>query len=313
MFIVGSHAMRAYGLTKRKPADLDVICTMEEMERFCSTYGIIPRHLHGPSWILDGTPFKHVEFLLSDGPEGSQAAKLYTEYMDKLALAQKEGTRTDTVVTNLNGVVMFYAPPEVQYSMKRSHRFLPKQWEKNIRDYHVLKNYVDGIDVLAYITVVKQAETKVLKTPSLNKSKADFFDDHVSNHTFEHDQIHEVMAHRDRPMFEFIKIDADKVACSKEKFNALRFEDRMRCVLEEAYSIALERAVIPMLYEGAKFADSEKALQWSLMRISTTLCSGWFRDFAVENYPTIWDFRNKHYVNKFLTAVDEKRIVPIVR
>ena len=304
MFIIGSHALRAQISTAfRKPADLDVICTLAEMEDFCSKNELFPIHLHGSHYIVHDAPvYKHIEFLVSDF---SPAATAYTAYMDEYEAAHRAGA--DAGITTVYGQTMFFAPLELLFSLKKSHRFLPRQWEKNIRDYHLLKSLV-GEDKMPALTKMKSDETKKIKTPSLDKTKADFFDDHVSNHTFEHDQIHEIMAHREKPMFEYIKVDADKVTCSKEKFFALEYTDRMKCVLEEAYVIALERGIIPMLYEGKKLATSDSALQWSLMRICTTLCSGWFREFAVEHYPSIWNYRDRSYVQKFLKAVDDGRI-----
>jgi hypothetical protein len=213
---------------------------------------------------------------------------------------------------NVYGFDRFVAPVEILYSLKRSHRFLARHWEKHIRDYHLLKSWVGGVDSIPEITKVKQAETKhTHKEPSLQKTKDEFFKDDVSNHTFEHDQIHEIMAHRKRPMFEYIKTDKTNVACSKEKWAALPEIDKRRCVLEEAYVIALERGVIPMLYEGKKVATNESCLQWALMRIGTTLTSGWFRDYAVENYPAIWNMRDKKYGQRFLKAVEAGKIKPI--
>jgi hypothetical protein len=170
---------------------------------------------------------------------------------------------------------------------------------------------LQGRDILARITDARTKETierERLRTPSLNKTAKDFFDDNVSNRTFIHDQIHEVMAFGDRPMFEKIQKEPGKVACSKEKFNALHYIERIRCVQEEAYVIALERAMIPMLFEGAPIANAQKAYQWAVMRIATTLCSGWFREFAVEHYDDIMLLYNENYVDKFLTAVENGKI-----
>lgn len=150
-------------------------------------------------------------------------------------------------------------------------------------------------DKYADITLKRQKEHAAHKPPSLEKSKQEFFNDDVSNHVFEHDQIHEVMAHRARPVFEYIASATDIVKSDKAKFFALSTTEQMQCALEEAYVIALERAIVPMLFEGKKLADSESALQWALMRICTTLTSGWFREFAVENYPAIWNLADKGY------------------
>jgi hypothetical protein len=209
------------------------------------------------------------------------------------------------------GMQIEVAPLEMLYSLKKSHRHSPRMFEKHVKDYNALRVIFNGKDAFSKITATRYAEVAArekLRTPSLNKSTVDFFDDKVSNRTFIHDQIHEVMAHGDRPMFEKIKIDPDKVACSKEKFYALHYRERAACVQEEAYVIALERAMIPMLFEGEKIANPLAAYKWAVMRICTTLCSGWFREWAVENYDNIILLYNKDYVEKFLKAVESGRI-----
>lgn len=203
------------------------------------------------------------------------------------------------------------APLEMLYSLKRSHRHSPRMFEKHVADYNLLRQIFEGKDTLPKVTAMRYQEVvarEKLRTPSLDKSAKDFFDDKVSNRTFIHDQIHEVMAFGDRPMFEKIKIDPDKVACSKEKFFAMNIVSRIRCVQEEAYVIALERAMIPMLFEGEKIANKKEAYKWAVMRICTTLCSGWFREFALENYDDIISMYDSMYVEKFLKAVESGRI-----
>jgi hypothetical protein len=266
-----------------------MICTVAEMQSVCRQHEAAVRPISNAHWVTT-EPVKflgHVEFEIT---ECSPSGKAYVDYVRSI------GHQPTT------------APIEVLYSLKRSHRFEPRQWEKHIRDYHFIKPFVDNGDKLFEITEMRMKEYKQHHTPNLNKSVNEFFNDDVSNHTFVHDDIHLIMAHRERPMYEYMRVDPTKVKCSREKFIELTYEDRVKSVLEEGYVIALERGIIPMLYEGKKLADSESALQWAIMRICTTLTGGWFRDFAVENYPTIWAVRNKDYVIKFLEAVDNGKI-----
>jgi hypothetical protein len=109
-------------------------------------------------------------------------------------------------------------------------------------------------------------------------------------------------------MFEKIKIDPNKVACSKEKFFSLTPEQQDHCVQEEAYVIALERGIIPMLFTEGPMVTPIGAYKWALMRICTTLCSGWFREYALENYENLMLRYNWAYTHKFLDAVESGRI-----
>jgi hypothetical protein len=169
-----------------------------------------------------------------------------------------------------------------------------------------------GDDMIPEITAIRQKETEDRigkpKTPSLDKSVEDFFNDRVSNKLFIHDEIHAVMAYREKPMFEYYKKDGAKVACSVSKFLALPRTARVQGVLEEAYVIALERMILPMIFMGDKPYTAEDAFDWALMRICTNLCSGWFREFANSNYRLIWLSRNEYYVEDFLKAFQEGKI-----
>lgn len=293
MLIIGSRALQFYaqerGVPFRSPGDTDVICTEEEMDEHCERLGVTPTRLAGDHWTVETAPGRHMEFGLShDGG-------LIRSGFDYLERAK-----------NLPRQIQI-APLEILFSLKKSHIFIPRQWNKHIQDYHLMKSW--GVkDVMPELTLIRRKEREAYKTPSLNKTADEFFDDNVSNKTFVHDDIHAVMAYLDKPMYERIKIDSNLVKCSRDKFEALGLRDRVRCVLEEAYVIALERAIIPMMFEGKKFATEDSAFNWALMRICTTLTSGWFREFAVENWPLIVKSRDGAYVKRFLHAVDIGKI-----
>ena len=93
--------------------------------------------------------------------------------------------------------------------------------------------------------------------------------------------------------------------CDKRLWTIFPYEDKCKCVLEEAYVIALERKILPMIFGAGKGYTSDEAFDWALMRICTTLCSGWFREFATKNYFIIKKLYNKDYVEKFLTAYEK--------
>ncbi|SRR6266851_3061230 len=304
MLVVGSQALRI-GLEKaglglnRVPIDLDVFARESEVYNAINFMGLIIEKTKLDKLLCKAPNGKHVEIELA---LPGTSTELYLDWAEKIA-------RLDQ--TEFYGLKMDVAPLQVLYSLKRAHRHLPRMFHKHVKDYNLLRELIGERDGFARVTAMRYKETverERLKTPSLNKSAVEFFDDKVSNRTFIHDQIHEVMAHEERPMFEKIKIDPNKVACSKEKFFALTETQQRRCVQEEAYVIALERAMIPMLFEGEALANPYEAYKWAVMRICTTLCSGWFREFAVKNYDRIMFWYDKDYVEKFLKAVEEGRI-----
>jgi hypothetical protein len=316
MLIIGSQALHYWDKTTRQPKDWDLIGTRQELEILSVNLGTIPEKTGPNKWLLKGPPNwsgrrKELIPIEFESVEDSASAKRYHYSTTELSASLN-------VTHSIPGFpyTAFYARPAVLFSIKASHINYPRGWFKHIQDYHAIKAILpQKYDIWAEVTKMRRAETEMrlgkLKTPSLNKSKDDFFQDNVSNKVFIHDDIHSVMAHREKPMYEYIKADASKVACSKEKFLALEPYEQIQCVLEEAYVIALERAIIPMLYSGARLAEPKKAFDWAIMRICTTLCSGWFRTFAVENWPAIQIAYDPNYVNKFLQAVENKQVIRI--
>lgn len=308
MIIIGSFALQhglgkvGLKLLKRKGvSDYDFIATRTEATDFIEAAGCTVIQT-GLNRVLAKAPDgKMLEF--DTHSDIACSNNLYRMYLQTFRTA-------DTV--ELYGIKVEIAPLEVMYSIKRAHRHSPKKFAKHVGDYNQLHQHFKGVDILDKITKVRYKETverEKLRTPSLKKASGEFFDDNVSNKTFVHDEIHEVMAHGPRPMFEqILKEPGVSVACSREKFEALGFVDRVRCVQEEAYVIALERAVIPMLFEDGPIANPRDAYRWAVMRICTTLCSGWFREFALENYDDLIYFMDDGYVNKFLNAVENGKI-----
>ncbi len=312
MLVIGSQALR-YQLSKigkalpprKGRADLDILATRSEAADLVARAGLELVSTSGGSkskslyQAPDGTM---VEF---DIIQLGTSNHYYDMYM-------AQSRTLDTVP--FFGVELPMAPLEVLYSIKRAHRHSPRNFHKHVQDYNLLRSIL-RVDTLDKFTSMRYRETvarEKLKTPSLAKKSDEFFDDSVSNKTFIHDQIHEVMAFGPRPMFEQILIDpGNSVACSREKFENLGYVNQIRCVQEEAYVIALERAVIPMLFVGGPLARPFDAYRWAIMRICTTLTSGWFREFAVENYDDLIYFYDPGYVNKFLNAVEDGRIVRI--
>jgi hypothetical protein len=99
-----------------------------------------------------------------------------------------------------------------------------------------------------------------------------------------------------------MQVDESSAWCERDMWEKFTFEKKAKCVLEEAYVIALERKIIPMLNGCGQIISSKKAFDWAIMRICTTLCSGWFRQFATDNYIEIVKYYNPDYVKKFLKS-----------
>lgn len=141
-----------------------------------------------------------------------------------------------------------------------------------------------------------------MKFPSLkNNTKDKFFTEKVT-YFYDHDDLHEIMAHYDEPLYKCQQPNGEQVYVWKDLFNEMSHEDKCKQALEEAYVIALERCLIPVSYgklDVAAFGSIE-ALKWALTRIATNLTSGWFRTFVTDHFKEIYEMRNPDYYNVFL-------------
>lgn len=176
------------------------------------------------------------------------------------------------------------APLNVLAAIKRSHLWRDYQWDKHITHYNkYLRQHLDDSvqDFLKERTKLTK-EAYPQGNPSLNQSNEDFFDDAVAK-VYDHDFIHELAAYYDQPLYTRLKRDDSKAWCEKDLWEALSLEDKQKCVAEECYVIATERFLVRnnwnYSYKGAYLT--------ALKKVCTTLTSGWFRDFAIDNHPEI--------------------------
>jgi hypothetical protein len=193
--------------------------------------------------------------------------------------------------------------------LKRSHLHRPLGFEKNIRDYHEIKSLATqrckwaSWTTETYDRLLKKLtkQTKDLygdRVPSLRKSKTEFFDDYVTK-VFDHDEIHLATCYGSRPIFERLKPQGDEsVWCSKSLWDGLSHQDKIMCVREEAFVISLERFIIPNLVLDKPHRSARMSFGLAVTKICTTLCSGWFRDFAIENWPQVME-HDLDFLGKF--------------
>lgn len=288
MFLVGSEAAREIFPDFRKSisGDLDIFITKSLLESITKNGTIIN--------VIFDKPF-HVK---ANRPDGQ-----------KIELEIIEDDFEEKCNYQVYG-------PEILMALKRSHLYWPHNWFKHIEDYHFFKSkgVVLNEEWQAWLKErIKLTEERLGKpmTPNLNVSKEEFFGRSSKrvDYFFDHDDIHKIMAHQDKPIYSYMLKDNAPIYCDKNKFEALPYEWQLQAVMEEAYVIAIERKILPMLWSGAPFTTALDAYKWAIMRICTNLTSGWFREFAIENYPEFIKRYDNNYVLKFLTAYENKQII----
>jgi hypothetical protein len=204
------------------------------------------------------------------------------------------------------------APVQVLEAIKCSHIHWPTYFPKHIGDIHTLRSvmplsssqvniglYADKNKPLTAPERTPQLEEFILTrtleaeafrgTPgahiNLNVSNKDFLerdDDLFVTRHIPHDDVHALVKYGDTPIYDQLKTDKSKAMVSKTLFAGAPYDLQIKCVKEEAMVIALERFLLPGLS-----SDPLMAYKFALVRICTTLTKGWFREFAIDNYPRL--------------------------
>lgn len=146
-------------------------------------------------------------------------------------------------------------------------------------------------------------DERLLHFPKLDKSKEQFFNDHVTYYV-DHDWIHELVAIDDKPAY--TKCLTGEVMFSNKLFNKLDYDSKVKMVLEESFVLALERCLVPM-FHGETYLPAvtpSDAFQYAFVRVATNITSGDFRDFAADNFSDIWNIYQEKHVNYF-KVIDE--------
>jgi hypothetical protein len=302
--LIGSRALTYWYPKYRKPIDFDIVATEEELR-----WLIAHNNVTKDESVLSG--FKHlmtvngkpVEVeIVKPGASNSLLSEL--TYGPKINLSLLDGPHFAAKI----------ADPAVLMAIKKSHLDFPIRWWKHIRDYHFLKSRELTLDErhLAFMNQrrdevrTRWAEKHGNVAPNLNMSNEEFFgkSQHLIGRTYEHDDLHFSTCFYERPLYERLKDDQTKALCVKRLFDALAFDDRVKAVQEEAFAIALERKAIPNMNSGKDPMEGD-AFRWAVMRICTTLTSGWFREFAQDNLPHVMK-HNVDFVGKFVSYLDKK-------
>lgn len=94
-------------------------------------------------------------------------------------------------------------------------------------------------------------------------------------------------------------VDGQQVMTSKEKFMSLPEHIKLLGVYEETCVLALERSQIPNEFN----LDPKKSFMMALEKVCTSITSGWFREYAYNNYKKVIalyeHFGHNNYIELF--------------
>lgn len=206
----------------------------------------------------------------------------------------------------------------ILYILKKGHIHIAgrkqEEWEKHRLDLEILENSISkkyqndfALDIKTLIfSAKKDTDLRVnQKTPKLNGvSNKEFFDDNVKKYV-DHDYIHKVVAYDTGiPAYTKMQKDNGTVTCYKELWHKnMCYTEKLQAVAEECSVIAIERHMLPQYIENTAGKPLFLAYKWALWRVCTNLCSGFFREFAIDNYYTVLNMYNETKLNDNIEAV----------
>jgi hypothetical protein len=306
MLLIGSKALVYHFpfLEKtRKINDIDIIASFDEIKEFIKNNKNIVKSYkfnNSNTKLKLKTKHKNVECEILDGTKSSRLFyELNKNNNEKISLFNSE---------------FIVANKQTLYLLKKSHVGFAIHWQKNINDYHFLKNNfninnIDGKYYEAYNARLNEISERVKQNKiNLNQTNSEFFNksEKIIKRIYEHDDIHKIVAYYDTPMYERVKQDKDKAYIPKNNFDNLSLDDKIKMAREECYAIALERKIIPIIENNGTF-DEKKSFQYAIQRICTTLTSGFFKEFVIENYPLIINY-DKDFSTIFIESVLNNKI-----
>ena len=183
----------------------------------------------------------------------------------------------------------FVAPVDVLYLLKMSHRYKKNSphFFKTMNDIHFMRSLGAKIPPeLEEVFKLREKETYNYSHPNLDVKSKDFFKGDEVPYVYDHDPIHEAVAVLGVPAYKSYMKDDSEVMTSKEKFFEQENHIRLLGVYEESCVLALERSQIPFNFE----VPARQSFVMALSKVCTSITSGWFREYAYENFHVVMKF-----------------------
>lgn len=281
MLLIGSKALKQHCPDFRNGPDSDFMAYENEVIDFANSLGVCK---------IIKTNYNHVKF--------TKGNDIY-----EFELIQPN-TSSEIIVKNHANSNKSVADLDTLLLLKMSHRYKKNSvhFLKTMRDIQYLRKAGAKIADNKLLKM-RERETYNYNHPNLNQNKASFFTDTIP-YQYDHDSIHRTVAIADKPAYlSYLKDDAE-VACDKSKWDRLPERIKLNGVTEECYVLALERSIIPFK------TDPYKAFLKSLEGVCTRITSGWFREYAWENYDNVIANYDPSFVHKFHNALNNKQILP---
>lgn len=291
MILIGSQALKYHYPNIETNIDSDYIATHDEIENFISklknnsNFEITSIYTVNTTKKIVDTLFKGIRHIF----------EFEIAWID--SCVEEIMNLPDS---NQNGI----ASKNLLFFLKSSHRFLKNSphFRKTMKHYKFLKDegcYIPDSWKKTYER--REKETYSYSHPKLNTVKNDFFKNE-DFYVYDHDTIHLAVKNLRVPIYELFKADNQEVFCDKNKWDKLSNDLKLLAVLEESQVLALERSQIPNDFK----IDIDFSFMKALEKVCTSITSGWFREYAYDNYENVinvYNSQHENYVEKFNIAL----------
>lgn len=276
--LIGSHALIAHNINPgRPPSDVDLVGTYDDLVALMKAYGcnyIVP--IDEGRKLIGKCHENGIATLILDAEiawEGSTAEMLL----------QNIASAPEKKVLRWHGMEIMVASPYILYALKMEHRFKKNSphFRKTMDDIKLLRKF--GFDeILPEYQAMFSARQKAALDyahPKLSVMKAEFFKGDGIDYVYDHDSIHWAIKLGEEPAYAYFKPEDSEVLTSRSMFDKLPYATQLASVYEEACVLALERSQIPFPNTAP-----ERSFMIALEKVSTSITSGWWREFAWENF-----------------------------
>lgn len=306
--LLGSRALAFYCDIGRTPMDTDLLGSYDDCVEYIKQLGKRER-------ILCNYPAESGKKIIVKTAKGVRDDTEPNIYEYEICWGDDNSSRladiifaSCEIVKDKYGTEMALPHLDVLYMLKLSHRFKKNSphFLKTLNDLKLMESAGAKFpEQYREWFVEREKLTYTNTTPKLNVGKKDFFTDDVP-YTYDHDSVHMAIKFLDKPAYHYFKEDENEVMVSREMFFKLPRQIQLLSVVEEAMTLAIERALVP-------FPDGmspKQAFDYALSKCCTSIASGFWREFAYDNYSAVQELYDPTYFERFKAGVDSGVVTP---
>ena len=185
-----------------------------------------------------------------------------------------------------------------QYTLTLSHMIRKQDgvnWNKHLYTIRFLKENGCVYDRAKFdkFTEFWDQQFGKRRIPDFDQPNDEFFKDRVKR-KMNHDELHQHFSFYEKPLFTQLKFDQTRAKTEEVLFNKLSFEDQIKTVLEEIFTICAER----LIDENYKLAFNK------ILRMLVFISPEWFSLFILDNYNLLhqysylWKIKSEEFLLK---------------